>query len=182
MAPENEKYVQEMEMVVDNIERKFSIVRDTMEMSLDRVYKKGFSGLQDFIDFQDVPLNYVGEGMDVFLEQEFYTVMSTKSGHLTLNQLVGIPLSNFSYLNEGEMKALGVEVVNNDNEQKISGEELYNTLINDRNCCVLAYESVNRGEYCIHFLLQADVDKGDKGFEYVKSLQRYEDKISELPK
>lgn len=174
MAPENEQYVKDMERVVDNLEKKFSIVKDSIEVSFERAYKEGFLGLQDFISFQGIPLNYVGEGMDVFLDQEFYTVTSTKKDHLTLNQLVGIPLSNFSYINESEMKAIGVEVAKNDNEEKISGEELYKALINDQDCCLLAYENVNRGEYCIHFLLQADIEKGDKGYEYVERLEMYQ--------
>jgi hypothetical protein len=173
MAPENEQYVQEMERVIDNIERKFLLVKDSMEASLEKLFKNGFSGLQDFVNFQSDPLNYVGEGMDVFLEQEFYKVISISKDNLILNQLVGIPLSSFSYLTESEMKAIGVEVVKNENEEKIEREDLYNALIHNNNRC-LAYENVNEGEYCIHFILQADVDKEDKGFEYVERLQMYE--------
>ena len=175
MAPENEKYVQDIEKSIDEIGNKFSMVRDTMDAGFAKLFKDGgFSGLQDFLDFQSRPLSYMGEGMDLLLSQEFYTVNNFgKKDHLTLTQLVGIPLPQFSYLSESEMKTIGIEVVSNSDKEGISPEYLFNVLVNNSKYS-LAYENINNGKYCIHFLLQADVDKGDKGFEYVERLHMYE--------
>ena len=183
MAPENAQYVREIVEGIDNIGKKFLTVRDSLESNFVEAYEEGFSGLRDFTEFQSFSLDYLYKGTELSLNQEFYTVgVLGIKGHLVLNQLVGIPLSKFPFLNESEMKAIGVEVFNCSDGDKIKGEDLYKALVQNSNCC-LAYENVNKGEYCIHFLLQADVDKEDNGFEYVERLQRYEiDQISDLPK